>query len=442
MVGRLNDTNALAALALCNVFCNISGFSWIQGLTTAISTLSSQAWGAGSHRAVGENLQRGVLISLTFAALPLCVLWLSSASLLDILGQSHEVADLVGLYTVIRSPGIFCEVVTAAVTKTLASIGNTRIQMYSSGLAALTTVSLNLFLIPRFGFVGAPITVLVTDVFQAITTCALAWQDTDFRKCWPGSLSKRAWKDWGMYLKFACPSLWLQNIEWWTWDLQSFLAGFISVEAQATQAMAPQITDVQYAVGAALSLSGSTVVGNLLGEGRPEVARRASFLIMRVVVAIMLLQLSVFWCFRLEVTHLFTRNQDIVSAIVNLFPLTLAFSFVDGHQAALTGILTGAGKQMVAAPIILFCYWILGVPLGICLAFGIFGGPPWGLEGLWTGMVVAVLCHCCAFYVCVRRLDWEQVAAEAQERESQKELERQRSGSSISATNLSSSLLG
>merc|ERR1712008_59575 len=81
-----------------------------------------------------------------------------------------------------------------------------------------------------------------------------------------------------------------------------------------------------------------------------------------------------------------------------------------GNQAGLSGILVGAGKQGIAAPLIFTCYWLVGVPLGCMLAFGAFGMHPHGLVGIWIGMLVAVLCHNVSFIVLIWRLDWEHTA--------------------------------
>lgn len=115
LVGHLDDTAALAAVGLSSVITNITGFSWLSGLSSGISTLSSQAWGAQAYHSVGVELQRGFLIILCFADVPLIVFWLSSEWLLVALGQPPDVARLVGLYTRIRIPGIFCETLNTVV---------------------------------------------------------------------------------------------------------------------------------------------------------------------------------------------------------------------------------------------------------------------------------------------------------------------------------------
>merc|ERR1711920_376707 len=217
--------------------------------------------------------------------------------------------------------------------------------------ATFANVFLSVWLIPWLGFVGAPIAQTACDILRATGVICLACRDPDFRRCWHG-FTMDAFHGWSEFLKLACPSFWLQNVEWWTWDLQTFIAGFISKHAQAVQSIAPNIGDLQYAVGASFSIAGSTVIGNLLGEGRAADARRTSTLIMYSVLVLMLVQLCIFLTIRNGLPYLFTQDQTLIGSIITLYPITLAFSFLDGHQAAFTGVLVGAGKQWIATPVI------------------------------------------------------------------------------------------
>jgi len=282
-------------------------------------------------------------------------------------------------------------------------------------VAACLNITLSIVLIPRFGFIGAPITATLCDMVETVGILLLALRDKDFQKCWPG-FTRAAWKDWRPFLRISCPALALMGIEWWTWDLQSFLAGLISPLAQATQAVAPSITDLQYATGQSLGTAANTVIGNFLGEGRMREARRSAWLVMLLCLLLMAVQGTLFLILRTHVAHIFTSDSEILDEIAALLPLTLAFSFLDSHQAALTGIIQATGRQYLAAPLVFVCYWIVGVPLGLSLALGAFGGTRWGLNGLWTGMLLAVIGHTISFAVVVGCLDWRKVTIEVQER--------------------------
>jgi len=138
---------------------------------------------------------------------------------------------------------------------------------------------------------------------------------------------------------------------------------------------------------------------------------------------LMVLQAAIFIALRSQFAHLFTTDESIVRNIGELLPLTLLFSFIDSHQATLTGILVGVGKQAIAAPICLFCYWIVGVPLGAALAFGAFGIEKQGLTGLWTGMLVGVILHTLLFGFIVAFLRWPLLAEAVRKRVEEERLQ-------------------
>ncbi|CAE7463263.1 Slc47a2, partial [Symbiodinium microadriaticum] len=396
MVGRhVQDPAALAAVGLSNVITNITGYSALWGLSSAVSTFSSQDWGAGNFRALGVTLQRAYLILVLFVCLPLLVLWLNSERLLVACGQHPDVAHYVGIYTSVRCWSLVCMPMNCVLSRTLGAMSNVQINLIMSLTASVLNVVLSSTLVPRLGFVGAPLTACICDIYESIGIFILATRNADFRKCW-GGFSRAAWHEWLPYCKVALPALVLMCIEWWTWDLQSFIAGFISEDAQAVQSVAPAVGDLQYALGQAFGNGAATVVGNMLGEGDLKAAKRAASLTVGCNALVMMLQLLVFIIFRSDVASLFTQNSDILAGIISLLPFSLSFSFIDGNQSAICGVLTGAGKQDLGAGIVFVCYWVVGVPLGILLAFGTLG-TVFGLEGLWIGMLVAVSGHLSLF---------------------------------------------
>lgn len=415
LISRLHNTDMLAAIGLCNVMTNILGFSWIWGFTSAINTISSQDWGAGCYHSIGITAQRALVITLVVAVGPLICIWLNSAWVLDAMGQPPEVVAYVGIYTKIRIPGLLAETISCCVGRTLASIGNTRISLVASVITAIANVTCGTALIPWLHFEGAAISATLGDVIGALVTCTLAFCNGDFRRCWPG-FTRDAFSGWLVFLKLSVPSFLLLATEAWTWTLQDFLAGLISAQAMAANAIAPQIVVIQYAIGSSLSTAASTVIGNSLGEERAEQARRTARLSMLMVPVLLIPTTILVLISRYQLPLIFSQDAAVDQMVRDLLLVTQVFCIFDSHQATLTGILIGVGKQAIAAPLIIICYWIVGVPIGIILAFGFFGGRSLGLQGLWFGMVIAVVLHVISFGAVVWRVDWDQAAADVKKR--------------------------
>jgi MATE family multidrug resistance protein len=138
MVGNLEGQDELAAIGLANVFCNVTGYSLIGGMASAIDTISSQAYGAKSYAKMGILLQRALLILLVTTALPTCILWFFADKVLLALHQPPSVCRLVQKYAVVRMPGLFMQCLQVVLQKTMYAMQMTRpalyVQIASSGV--------------------------------------------------------------------------------------------------------------------------------------------------------------------------------------------------------------------------------------------------------------------------------------------------------------------
>ena len=78
----------LASASLATMFANVTGFTLVSGLSSALETLCSQAiTGASDKKVAGIILQRGIILN-TIMVIPLTSLWIFSEDILLALGQS------------------------------------------------------------------------------------------------------------------------------------------------------------------------------------------------------------------------------------------------------------------------------------------------------------------------------------------------------------------
>jgi len=415
LVGKSKPEEELAAYGMGVVLTQQTGFSLIWGTSNTILTVSSQSFGAQARDKVGLTLQRAVLVMFFFVDIPMALFFIYAGCILKACGQPEEVSIIVGRFALVRIPGLLFATLSSSMGKTLTAIQKTKYILASDVAAVLTNVILSLLIIPHFGAVGAAVASVSADGMQALVVWSLAFRDSDLCSCWPG-WSKEAWRGWGVFIRLGIPSVLLLGFEVWVWDAQTFLAGYISPTAQATQSVVPQFTCMMYAAGQAMGSGAASVIGNLLGEGLGQVARRTAAISVMVTCLLMVCQMLAMFTLRDQIPYLFTSRPGLLDSIYALLPCCIFFSFLDGHQCVLTGILTGVGKQNIAAPLIFVSYWVIALPIGVTLAFGGLGFAPRGLRGLWTGMLVGVACHVLSFSITVLSVRWRKAAREARER--------------------------
>lgn len=92
-LGRLQ----LAAASLATMTATITGLTIFTGISTALETLCSQAYGSGQRHELGLHLQRCLLLEL-ICFIPISVVWLNAETIMLWLRQDPDLARLCGSF--------------------------------------------------------------------------------------------------------------------------------------------------------------------------------------------------------------------------------------------------------------------------------------------------------------------------------------------------------
>ena len=194
-VGRLGKVE-LGAVSLASMTANITDYAIHQGLATSLDTLSSQAYGSGNRQSVGLQLQR-MAYFLWAVTVPIGVLWLSAEEILKIIVPDSRSAKLAGLYLrvlLVGAPGYAC---FESGKRFVQAQGMFSATTYVLLMAAPLNIFLNWLLVWHFnwGFVGAPVAVVVTDnLLPVFLLCYVKFIDGG--ECWNGFTVKDL-QNWG-----------------------------------------------------------------------------------------------------------------------------------------------------------------------------------------------------------------------------------------------------
>ena len=120
------------------------------------------------------------------------------------------------------------------------------------------------------------------------------------------------------------------------------------------------------------------------------------------------------------VPRIFSGDENVVKSAARTIPLLAVYVVGDGVQVALSGVIKGCGRQCVAAPVVVFSYWIVALPIAYYLSFVKFKGEECedgfcGVVGLTTGMTVGTWVHCLFILLIVCCLNWDNEAKRALE---------------------------
>jgi len=95
-----------------------------------------------------------------------------------------------------------------------------------------------------------------------------------------------------------------------------------------------------------------------------------------------------------------------------VLPVVGAFQLFDGLAAVAGGVMRGCGRQTIGAIYNFVGFFIIGLPVGACLAFV----ANIGLIGLWGGIAVALFLIAIFASTLVFTTDWEKQVERANER--------------------------
>ncbi|XP_035536427.1 multidrug and toxin extrusion protein 1 [Morone saxatilis] len=407
--GHLGKTE-LAGVALAIAVINVTGISVGSGLSAACDTLISQTFGGRNFLRAGVILQRAILI-LILACFPCWAILINTESILLAVKQDPEVARLSQMYVKIFMPALPATFMYSLQTRYLQNQGIIWPQVITGFVVNILNALINyIFLYPlNLGVAGSAVANTLSQFSMAAVLYAyIIWKGLH-KSTW-GGWSKECLRDWRSYIHLAIPSMIMLCVEWWTYEIGSFLAGLISEVELGAQSVVYELANVAYMFPLGFSIAGNVRVGNALGAGDTEQAKLSAKLTMFCAVSVSIC-LSVFiGGLKDHISYVFTYDEQIRERVADVISFYAPFVLLDAVSAASGGIIRGAGKQRIGAVCNILGFYGVGFPIGVPLMFA----AKLGIKGLWTGLFTCVALQSSFLIFYLVRLNWKKVTVEAQ----------------------------
>ncbi|NWI86605.1 S47A1 protein, partial [Pitta sordida] len=402
----------LASVTLAIAVINVTAISVGYGLTSACDTLISQTYGSKNLLRVGVILQRATIIIL-LCCFPCCAILINIEQLMLLIRQDPEVSRLTQHYVMAFVPALPAVFLYNLEARYLQNQMIMWPLVLSGVIGNVVNVVANcIFLYAfHFGITGSAWANTAAQYSQTIFLFLYIIGKKLHVKTW-GGWSTECLLEWDSFTSLAIPSMLMMCIEWWTYEIGSFLIGLLSVVELSAQSIIYEVSVVSYMIPLGLGTAAGVQVGNALGAGDSETAKRSSTTSLLCTGTFCIGVGIILAATKNVLGYIFTEEKEIVDLVAWVMPIYIVFHFFEAMTGACSGVLRGIGKQKFGAILNAVCYYGVGMPLTAVLLFV----AKIGVIGLWLSMLVCVVILCTCFITFISRMDWKKAAEKAQRR--------------------------
>ena len=333
-------------------------FHWVliclpMGIAAYVNTFVAQYYGAGRYRRIGVAVNQGLWFG--WSTVPLFLLAIPLAPLLfQLFDYDINVKPLVVSYFQVLALGAGAVVISSAQSSFYTGRGLTRIVMLVNCAGTLLDISLEYIFIfgafgfPRLGIVGAALTTVISNWATVLMFWLLMRRPAERE---PFGLNDNHFDSelFRRLLRFGLPSGLPQLIEGIAFTLLTNAVASIGVIAGAATSLAFTINAVAFVPMIGLNIAVSTLVGQKLGENRPDLAARATWTAM----VLGLAYTGLFAVAYVAVPSVFLGLHTLFASDPNfpevrevtiiLLRFVAMYCFFDALQIVFVGALRGAG---------------------------------------------------------------------------------------------------
>lgn len=395
MVGRLGK-EALAGVALGNtVFFFFTVTS--MGVVMAVGPMVSQAHGAGEHEPIERSVRQGFWLVAALTVPAVLILWNIGPLLVSIGQPATTVADAMGYihaivwgffpflgYMVLRG---FVEGISRPLPVTVITLVGVMLNVASNYVLMFGKLGL-----PALGLVGTGWASAIVFWFLVVTLALFCRHERTLRTYEIFSTIGRPDPHYFRELfKIGWPIGVALGIESGLFMLTALMIGTIGTTALAAHQVALQCAAFTFTVPLGIGMAAAVRVGQAIGKGDPDGARRAGFVAIALAALFMSGAGVAFWTLPRSIIGLFldlgsAENRVVVELAITLLGVAAVFQVFDGIQVSAAGALRGLKDTRRPMLIGFISYWLIGLTSAYAMGF-ILG---WGALGLWYGLVLGL----------------------------------------------------
>lgn len=374
MIGQLGE-QTIAGVSLANQFFFVLTLIYF-GITGGATIFSSQFWGAQNINKI-KNIFAVSIKIVFFTGLIFTISGLFfPTKVLTFFTNDPGVIILGSQYLRIVSACYIFSGLSFLTTGILRSMGEVKLPLKISAISLILNTFINYLLIfgsfgfPKLGVPGAAIATLISRTVEFLLIIIvltlkksplIQLKKKDFKLS--GDLQEKFYRT--LLPVIVNEGLWASGTA-----IFSAIYARISTESLAAYQIQQTVITVFLIFVFGIGNTSCILVGNKLGEGKPEEAYRFGKGFIKLSTLIGLITGLIIFMFAPFLTGLFKVSPDVIfksKNLISIFALILVFKAF--NITIVVGILRGGGDTKVAMFMDIVGIWLIGIPLGLLSAF-------------------------------------------------------------------------
>lgn len=409
MAGMISDADVSAIAVSNSIYFPL--FLFVLGILNAITPTVSYLNGSNQRYLIAHQIRQGTWIVLLLS-IPLMLIYLSSGTILALMETPQIFAQKSQDYLAILCFGLIPALLAINLRCFNDGLSNPKPAMLITFLGLALNIPLNyLFMFGKLGFpemgaVGCGVATAIVNWIMFGLMLHYCYRNRTQKdiKLFEKWLEKPNKATLAKLLKLGTPIGFALFTEVMLFSSSSLIISPLGVQAVASHQIALQTSSFFFMIPLSFSIATTIMVGKNLGQKAIEQTKYLTYHAIFTSVIIALVMGLVIFVFRNDIPHLFTADPTSIGIASGLLIFSAVYQIPDSIQAVCNGILRGYKYTRPILWITLFCYWIIGMPLGTILARTDWIVQPMAAAGFWLVFCISLSIAAGLFFFYMRKI--------------------------------------
>ena len=367
----------------------------IMGVVQAVTPTVSQLSGARSYGEIGEVVRQGLWLALA-GGLAAALLFNLVGPVYALLKVPPEVSEVSVGYLRMYSLGVPALMCFFCLRYLADGMGYTRPALMILLVALACKIPLNyllihgLFGLPELGGVGCGLAQAIVMWVQLLMVLLVVTRPRFRITGWLSRFSAPDWNRLKPLIIIGLPIGTTAFAEIGLFAGITLLLGRYGPEVVASHNIAMSVAGLVFMLPLALGIASTIRIGHRIGAGKIRAASVAAGVSIAACTCVALFSGLLVFLTRDWLVLLYSQDPAVMALAGSLLLLVVSLQWVDNLQATALGCLRGYKDTRVPMYFALLSYWLVGLPTGSILGFGLIG-EPMGVYGFWLGLILALL---------------------------------------------------